>query len=107
MLAIEQPHRAIEFVFRLRRGGVVLPARRALDVLYDDLWIIIHLPAAFLDTIRPIEVFAVHPEGFVQQANLLDRRAAYEHERSDDRIDFRRLIGIEVGHVVAAKARAM
>src|SRR3972149_8987714 len=81
MLAIEQPHGPIKFVFRAG-GGILLSARGAFDVLHDDPGVIVHAPTGLLKAIGPIEGFTVHPESFVQQAHLFDRRAPDQHKRA-------------------------
>ena len=103
---IEQPHGAIKFVFRLGRARIVLPAGGALDVRDNDRRIIVNVPAELLNPVRPIQVLTIHPENLVQQARLRDGFAPDQHERAYHGIDLGRLIRIEIGHVVAAKAFA-
>src|SRR6267378_798224 len=76
-------------------------------MLYDDTRLIADGPAHLSCAQAPVEVFTVHKEALVEQTNAVDDRASNQHARPADRVDFDGPVRIDVGQVVAAKARAV
>jgi len=103
MLVVEDVHRTIEF-----DACLVGAARRSLlDVQHRHLWIIPHFPAGVGDPFGPIQVLSIHEEGLIEQSGLQDGLTPDQHERTDDRIDARDLVRVEVRQVVAAEPGAL
>src|SRR5260221_1223465 len=104
MLPDEHAHRLVkEFHF------VDVGSPRTLAFVMDDLRrrSIVNLPARLLDTITPIEVLAIHEKLFIQAPYTLQYFPPEYHKRAADRIDFIRLVGIEIFHVVFAEPFGM
>src|SRR6266508_4297310 len=104
VLAMEHAHGCVEGADRWEWA---LPTGCALEVMHRHARHIHDLPAILLDPVGPVQIFAIHKIGLVQQPNLAQHRAAHQHARPDHCVDLGLHIWVEMAHIVAAIARAV
>ena len=67
--------------------------------------IIVNSPSRLLDAIAPVDIFPIHKERLVQPANLLNRLAAYQHERTDQTVHRILDVRIQIPQLILVKLR--
>ena len=97
MLAEEDEHGLIEDMYIAERrllGGL------ALEV--DDIGGVVPvLPAALQQTVRQVDILAIHEEVLVEESHLVEGLTTEHEERPADDLDATRLVPRQMAHVIA------
>ena len=82
---------------------------RAFALVVDDARFgeIVVLVTALSDTIRQVNVFAIHEKSLIQQTNFVECLLPHEHESTSQNLHFVGFVVREMPHVIACKAFAM
>ena len=73
-------------------------------VVKDERWQIIVAIAALEDTIRQVDILAIHKEILVEESHLVERLAPQHAESSTHHLDGCRCVPVEITHIVMSEA---